>query len=291
MIKVRVPATSANLGAGFDSMGVALDVYNEIHAALCDKAGFTIETDPDLPADGGNLVARSMRHVFDLTGFQPRGVRIRQVNNIPKTSGMGSSAACIAGGVFAANALAGGVLNERRLIDLCAELDGHPDNVVPCITGGVTACLTEGGRVTYLKAVPRGIKVLAMIPSFTLATAVARKALPDSYTREDAVYNIGRAALTFGALCTGKYELLRRCSGDRIHQPYRRNLIEDFDGITELVLSAGALSAYLSGAGPSVVAFIAGEFDERVLVKGLAKYPKWHYRICGIPEKGIEVYG
>jgi homoserine kinase len=270
-------------------MGLAVNIYNETYAELTDKAGVSVETDADLPSDETNLVASSMLYAFKALRFNFRGLRLKQINNIPKTSGLGSSAACIVSGVLLADALAGGALSENgkeRAIDLCAELDGHPDNVLPCITGGVAAGLAEGGRVEYLRIAPKGLKVLVLIPRFTLPTALSREVLPKTYSRADAVYNISRAVLTFGALAAGEYSLLKSAVDDKIHQPYRKGLVENYDEIAAAARGAGALAVWLSGAGPTVAAFIDASFDERKLATALKPYEKWTYRVCGIDTEG-----
>lgn len=290
MIKITVPATSANIGAGFDSMGLALDMYNLTYVTESGRPGdLTIETDPDIPADKTNFVYTALVHTLGLLNREVPGLHIRQVNGIPKTSGMGSSAACIVTGVYLADALCGGRLSEREKIDICNGLDGHPDNVVPCITGGVTASAVDGvGRVTYIKA-DTDIKVLAVIPSFGLPTEYSREILPTEYSRQDAVFNISHAVLTMGALIRGDAELLARAVGDRLHQDYRRPLIEDYDRITALCRESGAIATYLSGAGPTIAAFVDGSFDAAAFDWGLVKFPKWRSRIYAVPTGGVRV--
>jgi homoserine kinase len=290
MIRVRAPATSANIGAGFDSLGLAVDIYNETEAEFTDKAGVFVDTDDDLPKDETNLVASCMLRALKAARRNFRGIRIKQANNIPKTSGLGSSAACIVAGVFLANALAGEPLSRERALDLCAEMDGHPDNVLPCITGGVAAGMIENGHVRYLRVVPKGLRVLALTPDFPLPTAKSRSVLPASCSRSDAVFNISRAVLTFGALQAGEHSLLPSAVDDRIHQPYRKGLIEDYDGITAAVRGAGALAVWLSGAGPTIAAFIDGSFDERALAAAVAPYKKWRYRLCDIDTEGAKIF-
>ncbi|GHU99758.1 homoserine kinase [Clostridia bacterium] len=287
--KIKTPATSANIGAGFDCMGLAVDIYNETYAELTDETGVRVETDADLPKNETNLVAATVLHTLKILKADFCGLHIKQINNIPKTSGLGSSAACIVSGVMLGNVLAGGRMSLAAVIDLCNELDGHPDNVLPCITGGVTAGIVDRGHVRYARVVPTGLKVLTLTPDFPLSTALSRKVLPATYSRADAVYNLSHSTLTFGALATGEYSLLKAAADDRIHQPYRKGLIENYSEITAAVRHAGALCVWLSGAGPSIAAFIDGAFDERKLAEAIKPYKKWRYRVCGIDAQGAVI--
>ncbi|HEY8444483.1 MAG TPA: homoserine kinase [Clostridia bacterium] len=260
MIKIKVPATSANLGAGFDCMGLALDIYNEIFVEPADS--IIIETDDDLPKDKTNLVVSSMIRTYEHLGHEFKGVYIKQVNNIPKTSGLGSSAACIVGGVTAANILLGSPMSQDDIIDFCTMIDGHPDNVVPAILGGVTASVINGqNKVHTFRCVPNGnLKVAVAIADFPLSTNETRAILPRMYTREDMVYSLSRAVATFAALSNGEFSKLKYIMDDKIHTPYRKHLIKDFDDIVQSFMDAGAYGVFLSGAGPAIAAFVGNDF-------------------------------
>lgn len=253
-ISVRVGATTANLGGGFDSLGMALGLYLDVRAERAEKWEIVSDGKPD--DFDGNLICRAMRRVFDRTAAVPPPHRLISNSEIPRASGLGSSAACIVAGVTLGNALIGNKLSEREVIDLCVELDGHPDNVLPAILGGVTAgYIDDGGNVDYLRAeVPYGLFCAVATPDFPLPTEKARKVLPDMYSRADCVYSLSRASVVFGAIALGRFDMLR-AAGDRLHQPYRIPLIKGYDDVTHALRTAGALGVCLSGAGPSVIGF------------------------------------
>lgn len=253
MIRVKVSATSANIGSGFDCMGLALDLFNEIQVELSDE--FEVVTSIGVPTDKTNLVYASMNEVFKLVSREGENVRLIQNDGIPLASGLGSSAAAIVSGVVAANALMGYPLTADEVNALCVRLDGHPDNVMPALVGGITASVWDGNRVTYVKAhAPKDLIVALATPSFPLPTKEARKALPNSYLREDLVHSLSRAVVTFGALASGRLEKLA-VMDDKIHEPYRRPLIKDCDKVFAAYKSAGAISSFVSGAGPTLAAF------------------------------------
>lgn len=306
MIYIKVPATSANIGAGFDCMGLAVDIYNEVWVEKTDK-GLVIETDADLPKDKSNLVFRAlsdaMKYIRNLRGNNTESaflsdyirnpqiifnLKIRQKNNIPKASGLGSSAACIAAGVLIADALCGNILTENEIINIATSLDGHPDNVVPALIGGITAAVFENGKVNYLKVnLPAKYNLTFFTPSFPLATHKARAVLPPKYKREDAVYNISHAVLTFAALVKGEFGLLKSVVGDRIHEPYRKGLINSFDDVCRFAAESGALAVYLSGAGPTVAAFTDKNFDKQKMQYNLGFLPdKWTIHETKVLETG-----
>lgn len=251
-VKVRVPATSANIGGGFDCMGLALGLYHTVWAELCDA--LTIQSNANAPLDASNLIYKAMNEVFIRCGKANTPVRLVSNSDIPQASGLGSSASCIVAGVMCANALLGNPLNKSEVIDLCAVLDGHPDNILPAIVGGAAAGYMDGVHVEYIRADVKGVTIAVATPDFPLKTSEARKVLPDSYSRADCVYSMSRALVTFGALIKGECDMLRGV-GDRLHQPYRIPLIKGYEKVEEGFKAAGALSCCVSGAGPSVLAF------------------------------------
>lgn len=306
MIKVTIPATTANLGGGFDCLGIAVNVYNEIYIEEAEQ--FEIMTDRDLPSGANNLVYRSMSALFDKAISLGMGdgkylrhymeskdktlpVRIRQVNRIPKTSGLGSSAACIVGGVMAANALIGDVFPKSKLASYCAALEGHPDNVLPALFGGITVGSMQGKEVIYTKKnVTGGIKVNLYYPSFALETKQSRKVLPPNYPLCDVVFSMSRALLTFAALTSGDSKLLKNAVGDKLHEPYRSPLIPDYENIRAINEDCGAIACFLSGAGPSVGAFVNDKFKFDRMRERLSFLPNnWRVFECDIPKSGAKV--
>jgi homoserine kinase len=189
-----------------------------------------------------------------------RGLKITgQERGIPISRGLGSSAACIASGVLAANRAMNGVLSQDDVIEIATQMEGHPDNVVPAIVGGMTVSVREGGRVVYAKVpLPESLAFVAIIPGFRLSTKKARRVLPRGHSRADCVHNIGRAALLVASLASGGLSNLRTATGDRLHQPYRLKLIRGAHRVLTIAKSLGSLAEYVSGAGPTLMALIEG---------------------------------
>lgn len=190
----------------------------------------------------------------------PAGICLRVTNRIPLSRGLGSSSAAVVGGVAAAAALAGVSLSPEELLDLALPLEGHPDNITPALLGGLTVATLVDGKVRCVKLpVPDGLQAVAVIPDFRLSTAKARQALPPTVPRGDAVFNVGRAALFLAALQTGRLDLLREGVKDRLHQPYRAPFVPGMADVLAEGERAGALACFLSGAGPTLLALIAGD--------------------------------
>ncbi len=255
MIKVTVPATSANLGPGFDSLGIALNLYNNIYMEEYDGIDISSLDGSFVPKGENNLIYRTAKDVFELCGKDFKGLRLQQENPIPMARGLGSSSACICAGIVGANALMGSPLSLSEMVDLAAKMEGHPDNSTPAFVGGFVAAVFDGEHVTYVKTpVNRDLKFVAFIPDFPLKTSEARKALPKEISHKDAVYNLSRASLMSMALSLKKYDLLPIAIGDKLHQPYRMGLIENSEKIFDIAYNCGALAVYISGAGPTIMA-------------------------------------
>ncbi|MEV4512545.1 homoserine kinase [Dactylosporangium sp. NPDC049525] len=262
-VTVRVPATSANLGPGFDALGLALSLHDEVEARVA-AGGVTVEVTGegagDLPGDGTHLVVRAMRRVFDELGEQPAGLALRCRNRIPQARGMGSSSAAIVAGVTLARALVtdgAERLDERALLRVAAELEGHPDNVAPCLLGGMTIAWTEDAGASAVRVEPAAaIRPFLFVPQERGLTEVARAALPATVPHADAALNAGRAALLVHAITVDPSHLFA-ATEDRLHQGYRA---ESMPGSAELVgsLRAEGVAAVISGAGPSVLALTTG---------------------------------
>lgn len=265
MIKVFVPATSANMGAGFDCLGMALSLYNTVIVDPREEGLILDFPESDLPLveEGeNNLVYRTMKETYKIVGRPMPGLYLRQINGIPITRGLGSSAACIVAGIIAANALMGQPLKKRDIIELATRMDGHPDNVLPALIGGVTVAAMENERVYYVKQMSVDfVRFAVMIPNFPLPTSMARGILPEEISRKDAVYNISRASLMMASLITGKVENLWAASDDRLHQPYRKKFIPHFDDIVAKAKELGAKGMFLSGAGPTMIAILDKDYQ------------------------------
>ncbi|RIV32677.1 homoserine kinase [Micromonospora radicis] len=257
-VRVRVPATSANLGPGFDALGLALGLYDDV-AAEVTASGVTVsvtgEGAGDLPTDDGHLVVRAMRATFDALGGQPSGLAVECVNRIPQARGLGSSSAAIVAGVLLARALVadGERLDPAGVLRLAAQLEGHPDNVAPCLLGGFTVAWTEpaGARAVSLP-VADGVRPTVLVPTERGLTASARAALPATVPHGDAALNAGRAALLVHAL-TAEPALLLPATVDRLHQDYRASSMSATAAVVGELREAG-VAAVVSGAGPTVLA-------------------------------------
>ncbi|MFI5931523.1 homoserine kinase [Actinoplanes sp. NPDC051494] len=256
-VAVRTPATSANLGPGFDSLGLALTLYDDLSARVTGDR-FTVAVSGqgagELPTDETHLVVRAMLATFDELGGRPAGVAVECVNRIPQARGLGSSSAAIVGGVQLARALATTKITDADALRIAARLEGHPDNVAPCLLGGFTIAWTEasGARAVRL-ATAEGVHPTIFVPEERGLTSTARAALPASVPHADAAFNTGRAALLVHALQHDP-ELLLTATEDRLHQGYRA---EAMPGTASLVASLRSVGvpAVVSGAGPTVLAF------------------------------------
>ncbi len=261
MIRVRVPATSANMGPGFDTLGIALNLYSRLEIEETDGGLdiITVNNSGNVQNDKTNLVYRAMDRVFRETGYRPKGLRIKQDSAIPMTRGLGSSSACIIGGMLAANALSGRTISYPDILELATEMEGHPDNAAPALYGGFCVSVKSGDRV-YVKSIKlkNDLKFAVMIPDFFVATKKSRGALPDKVSLKDAAFNISRASMLQAALTTGDYDLLKIGAEDRLHQPYRKSYIDGFDEIFEHTYRIGSKATYLSGSGPTIMSILTG---------------------------------
>lgn len=257
MIKVKVPATSANLGPGFDTLGLAFNMYNSYTFEEIQNGLEITGCESDF-ANEDNMVYTSMKKVFEKTGYEPKGIRIHLDSSIPISRGLGSSAACILGGVIGANELSGGILSQEELLYIATEIEGHPDNIAPALFGGLVVSSMEDEKVLYNQInIADGIKFIALIPDFKLSTSEARGVLPKEVSYKDAIYNVSRVSLLLTALNNGRFDLLKYALQDVLHQPYRGKLIRGFDEIMEKSQELGALGMFLSGAGPTMMAIVA----------------------------------
>lgn len=260
MIKIRIPATSANLGAGFDALGLAVSMYNYVEMEESDRVEIISADGKDIPADESNMVYVAARDLYQVCGKALGGLKITQTNNIPMTRGLGSSSACIVAGLVGANKMLGSPLGDNDIVDLSAQIEGHPDNTAPALLGGIVTAVFDGKRVHWVKQeVYTKLRLAVIIPDFELSTTKARACLPEKIDFKDAVYNLSRAALFSASLLTGKFENLRTGVDDRLHQPYRMELIPHCKEVFDIAYAHGAYAAYISGAGPAIMTIADGE--------------------------------
>ncbi|MDF2614061.1 MAG: homoserine kinase [Clostridia bacterium] len=295
MIKVKVPATTANMGPGFDSIGMALSMYNIVYAEEIDK-GFEIiiqDGNKQIPTDETNLIYKTIDFFYRNIGKDMPAIRLIQQDSIPHTRGLGSSAACIVAGLHIGNALSKSFFSKEELVQMAAQIEGHPDNTTPALLGGMTIGAMNASDMKYVKIkVAENIHFAVMIPEFTLSTELARSVLPKQVTIKDAIFNSSRAALLAASMITGDIDNLSLAMEDRLHQPYRAKLIPNMEAIIREAKSYGAKGAYLSGAGPSLIAVIKNVVAFR---KEMAEYlntlqDKWQVQMLQVDNEGAKVW-
>ena len=269
---IRVPATSANLGPGFDCLGMAVDLWNETTVT---RGEYSVkirgEGADSLPTDNSNLIVKSAQHTFDALGVDGIELDFGCVNKVPLTRGLGSSSAATVTGVAAAFVFANQDLafakTRERLFAIAADIEGHPDNAAPAVFGGcqigihVDETSKDPGWITSRVPISDEIKAVAFVPDFSMQTEEARGILPDTLPRSDAVFNVGRAAMLVHALSSGQWDLIRHATDDRLHQPQRiQHLFPRYRPIARGALDAGAHGVFLSGAGPTIMALATSHF-------------------------------
>lgn len=295
MIKVKVPATTANMGPGFDSIGMALTMYNIVYAEKIDKGLEIIVQDGNtsIPTDESNLIYKTICYFYDNIGQKVPSMRLIQQDSIPHTRGLGSSAACIVAGLHIANAMSQSFFSKEELVQMAAQIEGHPDNTTPALLGGMTIGAMNEKDMKYVKIrVPDTLHFAVMIPDFTLSTELAREALPKSVSLQDAVFNASRAALLATSMMTGDIDNLAIATEDRLHQPYRASLIPNMEAILEKARSYGAKGTFLSGAGPTLLAVIKNVVDfRREMVTYLDTLEhKWQVQMLQADNEGAKVW-
>lgn len=281
MIRVKIPATSANLGPGFDCMGLALQLHNTL----------TVETDRPFQisltgpynngilADENNLVWQTMCHFWKLIHYPTPSVALTLENHIPPARGLGSSSAAIVGGLVAANTLAGSPYTRYQLLQVANALEGHPDNVTPALYGGVTLSVpTEGGILPRVLAQSPNLRAVVVIPDLLLKTEKARKILPLQVSRKDAIFNISHVGLLIDAFIHEEYSLLKEGMRDVLHQSQRAVLIPGLLETLEAALQAKAYGAALSGSGPTLLALTERGLEQNVTQRMLDVLKKYNVR-------------
>ncbi len=258
-VRVRVPASTTNLGPGFDCLGLALKLYNTVEMEKIEGNEVIIEIsgegEEELPRDEKNIIFPAAKMVFDRVGEDFSGLRIREMNSIPLGRGLGSSAATRLAGIIAANALLKASLTNDEILRLAAQLEGHPDNVAASLFGGLVIVYPDDERLRWLKLnVPDGLKVIVVVPEIKVSTQRARSVLPRNVPLSDAIFNLSRVVVLTSSLIRGKWDYLALGMEDKLHQPYRKSLIPGMDEVFESARRAGARGVFLSGAGSGIAA-------------------------------------
>ena len=296
-ITVKVPATTANLGAGFDTLALALDLYNYVTIELDTKTHIEVENEgkDSLPLDEDNIVYIAAKAVFDMAEVKMDGLKIKLVNNISLARGLGSSAAARVGGAMGANCLLGNRFSKNEIMSLTAKLEGHPDNVTPALFGGFTISYVDKGELKYFRISPNvKFKIVVIIPQFEVSTSSAREILPSEISRKDAVFNISRACLLVSSILTGQLEYIGHGMQDMLHQPYRKKLVPGMEDVFEAAMKNGAKGVALRGVGSSIVAFATERFEEiGKSMQGafLEHNIKSRFLVTGINNNGTEIVG
>ena len=254
MVKITVPATTANMGPGFDCLGMALNLYANVIFEEIEK-GLIIEGCHPEYQNQNNLIYQSMLKIFEKAEYNPKGIKITIDSNIPVSRGLGSSAACILAGIMGANEIADVQLTKLQILNIATQIEGHPDNIAPALFGGMIVSVYDNDEV-YFSKIPLNDSVdfYALIPDFTLSTSEARSVLPKQIPFKDATFNIGRVALMMASFFSGNLDLLNVSIKDELHQKYRGTLIYEYDTIMEKLDNLQVKGAFLSGAGPTIIA-------------------------------------
>ena len=277
-VTIRVPATTANLGPGFDAFGCALNLYTDVTFEETD-CGLEITGCDEAYSGPDNMAYTAYCAVLASLSEEIRGVKIHIESQIPICRGLGSSAALLVAGAMGANVLRGNKLSTQGLLNITNAMEGHPDNLAPAFYGGLTASMVDNGLpVTVNFPLHKDWEFLALVPDFDLPTPLARSVLPKDVSRADAIYNISHGAMVLKALELGDEKLLRTAMQDKLHQNYRRSLIQDYDAIEALVRTTGAAFC-LSGAGPTLLCITLDEKLDEKLQKKLPAVTKANWQL------------
>jgi len=286
---VRVPGTTSNLGPGFDTLGIALTLYNRVTVSPLAEQTVRILSpiSEESRAGATSMLSQAADHFFRLAG-QPRfGFEIAIEGDVPLARGLGSSVTARLGCVAALNRLAGDPLSKSALLDLVNELEGHPDNATPAVYGGFTAAGLVRGSVRCIRfPVDTRLKFVTLIPDFEISTPAARKLVPNQFSKQDTVHSLNRTALITAAFASGKYESLRGCFDDRIHQPYREALLPQLSVVIQSAEEAGAIGGWLSGSGSTIISITCGD-PEPIGQAMLAHLPTARVRILTADDSGL----
>jgi homoserine kinase len=258
-VRIKVPASTANLGPGFDSLGMALNLYIWMEIGVADKTRIHLigEGMEDIPTDKSNLIYEIAQRVFQQAGKSHPELEITMYSEIPLARGLGSSASAIVGALSGANAIIGDYFSKEELFRMACLIEKHPDNVAASLFGGIAVACWDGIQADYVRIDPHPqLEVLVAIPNFKLLTEDARKVLPQQVTMRDAVYNLSHASMLVAALSTGRLDMIKDAMKDAIHQPYRATLIPGMATILQEAVEHGALGVALSGAGPTMIALV-----------------------------------
>ena len=294
MLKIKVPATTTNFGSGFDTFGLALNLYNTFKVEFSKKYSVEIEGFcTGIPENEENLFIKVYKRACNYFGFKERPIKLIQRNEIPPARGLGSSATAIVGGIEAAVNLNNANVELEEKLKLAFEFEKHPDNIIPAFVGGFVICTTNGKAGFKKIEFPSELKLVFVIPDYEVPTQKAREVLPKSLNLKDAVFNIQRSALLIASLLTKDYKLLKEAVKDKIHQIYREKFVPGLSQAIEESYKFGALATFLSGAGPTICSVtleneeIIGQRIRKILEEN-SGYKAW-IKILSANNAGVEV--
>lgn len=291
MIKIKVPATSANIGPGFDCLGIALNLFNTFYIEEIEN-GLVIENCPDEFKNDNNLTYRSMVKLFNDVGYKYKGLRIRYDSEIPICSGLGSSSTCILAGIISANEISDSKLSLDNILNISTGIEGHSDNITPALLGGFTMSALRDNVYFKRFTIEYPLTFYSITPNFHLSTKTSRSVLPKLINLEDATFNIASSSLVLSSLITGDLNILKHTCQDKIHEQYRAKFIPNFYNIKNQALNNNALTVYLSGAGPTIMCIV--DPINVNFYEDMNKYlntleEQWCLRALHVCNKGTEV--
>lgn len=292
MVTVKIPATSANFGPGFDCLGIALNLYNEITFEEI-ASGVEFLGCEEEYANVDNLVYKSMKKCFEVIGYKHKGMRIKMECDIPVSRGLGSSATCVLAGCIGANKIAGGVLGKGEILNIATKIEGHPDNLAPALYGGMTVSVKNDDKI-YVENIKLGesLNFCALIPDFNLSTKEARNILPKKVDYNDALFNVSRVALLIASLNNGNLSSLNKACEDRLHQNYRGELINNYWDILKKCEALNSKAVFLSGAGPTIMNIV--DHNDAMFIEEITKFlatltDKWEVKHLSIDFQGANI--
>lgn len=289
MIKVKVPATSANLGVGYDCLGIALDDFATVTFEVIDQGLEIIGCDEEY-CNEENLFYQAFRKGLDHMGKSVSGIRIHVDTDIPYARGLGSSATCIVAGLAGANALFHNPMNKYELFDLATQMEGHPDNIAPAIFGALCVSFMDEGKPNMIRyGIKRDLLFVTMIPDYEVSTKSAREVLPKTMSYPDAVYQMGRCAALAKAIEIGNPMIMKKACTDKMQEPYRKNLIPEYDDVQTLCEEAGMITTFISGSGSTMIALTQEKDAAQALQEMIQqRYPNWIVRILQATYDGVQ---
>ncbi|MYF99350.1 homoserine kinase [Candidatus Poribacteria bacterium] len=290
----RIPASTTNLGPGFDVLGLALQLYSTVTLEITGNKTEVVVSGVDadkIPSSPEHIAFRAVKTIYNKSGkTQPKGLRLTISNGIPAIRGLGGSGTAILGGLLTANEICENPFSRSDLLNIASTLEGHPDNVAASLYGGLVISVQNKKHIhTIQLTCDPALHVVLAIPEFTLSTQKARNILPKTVDFSDAIYNISRSSLLVASIATGQLKMLSTAMKDKLHQPYRSTLIPGFDDVVEAALSTGALSIALSGAGPTIAAYCLDNMQE--VGKSMQNAFKQHEIASDILVIGTDVEG